>query len=157
MADESGRKVLVRRQPKIATDGRGRSVWADPVQSAELELVSTAQLQQILASDDDKSRRAIRAAADSGAEGVLARDPGDDTFRIIGDEELQTILDNGADTEAPARPADVTLVPADSAAGTGEDELSLVSTQALRKVLGNVDEPANEEPAAAGFDPYNKS
>ena len=37
--------VRIRRPAKVTTDDRGRTVWADTVETAELELVSTAELQ----------------------------------------------------------------------------------------------------------------
>ena len=39
MADDAPAKILVKRPAKIKSDGRGRSVWVDPIESAELELV----------------------------------------------------------------------------------------------------------------------
>jgi hypothetical protein len=41
MTDDAPAKVLVERPAKIGSDGRGRPVWVDPIESAELELVST--------------------------------------------------------------------------------------------------------------------
>jgi hypothetical protein len=160
--------IKIRRPPKIRTDGQGRSVWADPIEAAdELELVSTQALRVILESNDVKARKAIETAASGVNEGVLARDPAAGTFEIIDDAELQDILDNTKDLPPIKRPADVTLVPLQQDSG---EELSLVSTQALRKLLGTKS-PASEkisrkktagtsgsagEPGG-GFDPYNRS
>jgi len=58
MSGDTPNKVLVRRPSKIKTDSRGRSVWADPVESAKLELVSTQTLKQILSSSDQQNRKA---------------------------------------------------------------------------------------------------
>ena len=65
MSDDASRKVLVKRPTRITTDGHGRSVWADPVDSAELELVSTQMLKVMLTSRDQQDLDAIRAAAAS--------------------------------------------------------------------------------------------
>ncbi len=150
--------IKIKRPPRIQTDGRGRSVWTDPVDTSdELELVSTQALRVILQGNDKKAKKAIAAAARSGNEGVLARNPASGTFEIIEDADLQAILDVAHDLPPITRPADVTLVPLNEDPGV---ELSLVSTQALRKVLGQ-DEPKAEPRAkklrdiSGGFDPYN--
>lgn len=160
--------IKIRRPPRIQTDGQGRSVWADPIEPAdELELVSTQALRVILESNDVRARQAIETAASGVNEGVLARDPAAGTFEIIDDAELQDILDNTKDLPPIKRPADVTLVPVQQDAG---EELSLVSTQALRKLLGTKS-PAGETASrknpgdtggssgktGGGFDPYNRS
>lgn len=159
MSDSNSRKVLVRRPSRITTDGRGRSVWADPVESAELELVSTQMLKVMLTSRDDTDRNAIREAANTETDGVLARDPRSGGFEIIDDDELQAILDVNQGLPKLSKPADATLEPLRDY--PADDELSLVSTQALRKVLRrDEDESANDgelpdEPA--GFNPYDNS
>ncbi|HEX9853211.1 MAG TPA: hypothetical protein VGA68_09360 [Woeseiaceae bacterium] len=150
--------IKIRRPPRIQTDGRGRSVWTDPVDTSdELELVSTQALRVILKSNDQNARKAIEKAAQTGNDGVLARNPASGTFEIIEDEDLQAILDSAKDLPPMTRPADVTLVPLHEDPSV---ELSLVSTQALRKVLGQ-SEPAAGTKAkkprdtGGGFDPYN--
>ena len=150
--------IKIRRPPRIQTDGRGRTVWTEPVDTSdELELVSTQALRVILDSNDKQAREAIEAAARSGSEGVLARNPTSGTFEIIEDADLQAILDNAHDLPPMTRPADVTLVPLNEDPGV---ELSLVSTQALRKVLGQEQSKAEAKPkksrdVGGGFDPYN--
>ncbi len=150
--------IKIRRPPRIQTDGRGRSVWTDPVDTAdELELVSTQALRVILKSNDQKARKSIEKAAQTGNDGVLVRNPASGTFEIIEDEDLQVILDSSKDLPPMTRPADVTLVPLNEDPGV---ELSLVSTQALRKMLGQ-QEPVAETKSKkrgdtdGGFDPYN--
>lgn len=157
MSDDTPNKVLVRRPTKIKTDSRGRSVWADPIESAKLELVSTQTLKQILSSSDDKNRAAIEDAADTAAEGVLARDPATGFFEIINDTELQVILDANADLPKLSRPTDVTLEPLHDY--VDDENLSLVTTMALRKVLAKSDDDATTEPEVdtSGMDPYNSS
>jgi hypothetical protein len=149
--------IKIPRPPRISTDSQGRSVWADPVDSIdELELVSTQALKIILDSNDEKARKNLARAAKAG-NGVLARDPSSGSFEIIEDDELQKILDSTSDLPPITRPADVTLVPVKE---DGGNELSLVSTQALRKLLGT--EPPKSEvgkktkrDTGGGFDPYN--
>jgi len=154
MADQTPRKVLVKRPTRIREDGSGRSVWADPVESAELELVSTQMLKQILTSRDDTERKAIENIANVSADGVLARHPTTGGFEIIEDDELQVILDDNQGLPEVSRPADATLEPLRDY--VDDEQLSLVSTQALRKVL-NDDDVAEEEAElnGGGFNPYD--
>ncbi|MEQ9561996.1 MAG: hypothetical protein RLN69_05705 [Woeseiaceae bacterium] len=150
--------IRIRRPPRVRTDGQGRSVWDEPVDPAdELELVSTQALKIILESNDKIARQALADAANTGSNGVLARNPGSGSFEVIEDDELQKILDSTSDLPPISRPADVTLEPVNPDAG---EELSLVSTQALRKILGT--EPPKSEvgqktkrDTGGGFDPYN--
>jgi hypothetical protein len=150
--------IKIRRPPRVRTDGQGRSVWDEPIDPVdELELVSTQALRIILDSDDKKARKAISDAVSNASDGVLARNPTSGTFEVIEDDELQKILDSTTDLPPMSRPADVTLEPVNQDTG---DELSLVSTQALRKLLGT--EPPKSEvgkktkrDSGGGFDPYN--
>jgi hypothetical protein len=158
MVARTSRKVLVQRPGRIRTDGHDRSAWADPVQSAELELVSTQMLKQILTSRDDADRKAVASAAKTSADGVLVRHPGSGRFEIIDDEELQAILDSNKGLPKINRPADATLEPLRDY--VNDDELSLVSTQALRKVLASDDEEEEISPAIdadGGFNPYDSA
>jgi hypothetical protein len=155
MADQTSRKVLVKRPTRIRADGSGRSVWADPVESAELELVSTQMLKQILTSRDDTERKAIENIANISANGVLARHPTTGGFEIIADDELQAILDDNQGLPKISRPADATLEPLRDY--VDDEQLSLVSTQALRKVLNDDDVAEEELPANdGGFNPYDR-
>lgn len=125
--------------------------------SAELELVSTQMLKVMLSSRDARERQAIEDAANGSGDGVLARNPQDGQFEIIDDDELQAILDVNQGLPKISKPADATLEPLKDYAD--DEQLSLVSTHALRKVLhGDADESANDADVsgeATGFDPYN--
>ena len=157
MSEDTSGKVLVKRPSRIRTDGSGRSVWADPVESAELELVSTQMLKRILTSRDDTERKAVESAANTSADGVLARHPASGRFEVIEDEELQAILDNNKGLPEISRPADAMLEPLRDY--VEDDKLSLVSTQALRKVLNNADDDKDDSDiavdAGGGFNPYD--
>ena len=156
MPEDTPKKVLVRRPPKIASDGHGRSVWVDPVDSAELELVSTQMLKVMLSSRDGVERKAIEDVADISVNGVLARDPVNGQFEIIEDDDLQAILDENQGLPKLTRPADATLEPIRDY--VDNESLSLVSTQALRKVLDDDDGQDAETPPTmepAGFNPYD--
>jgi len=159
MSADTPNKVLVKRPRKVEMDGNGRSVWVDPVANAELELVSTQMLKQMLTSRDESDRKAIEEATDVATEGVLARNPSNGQFEIIEDDELQAILNENQGLPKLSRPADATLEPLRDYAD--DDQLSLVSTQALRKVLGD-DGEDEEQPVAAemepvGFNPYDSN
>jgi hypothetical protein len=164
MAEDYIPTVRIRRPAKVTTDDRGRTVWADTVETAELELVSTAELQKILASTGEDTRDAIQSIIREEEEGVLARDPATGLFEIISDADLQAILENTNDLPKTRRAADVTLEAVTRQEGD-EGELSLVSTQVLRKILGK-DSAKGASPAmdklprakgGGGFDPYNSS
>ncbi len=160
MADEHTTTIRIRRPAKIRTDERGRSVWAGEIETAELELVSTQQLEGLLAGSDEESRTAIEAALAGDAEGVLARDPATGLFQIVTDEEVAAALGAraGKPRARPERP------------GSAAEELSLVSTQVLRRRLDTGRLQPERPPRAArptpvatkpkrdaggGFDPYN--
>lgn len=157
MSGDTPNKVLVRRPTIMKTDSRGRSVWADPVESAKLELVSTQTLKQILSSSDQQNRKAIEEAANTATDGVLARDPATGYFEIIDDADLQAILDANADLPKLTRPVDVTLEPLHDYAD--DESMSLVTTMALRKVLAKSDDDSSAEAEvdSSGMDPYNSN
>jgi len=158
MTDAETKKVLVKRPTRVKTAGRGRTVQADPVESAELELVSTQMLKVMLTSRDRSEMDAIEEAVSGNENGVLVRNPGSGSFEIISDEELQEILAANEDLPPVSRPADATLEPLKDY--PDDDQLSLVSTQALRRVFqsGETDEVSKPEfalDAGGGFDPYD--
>lgn len=151
-----GRKPGDRRRTQADNDRSGG--YPDTVKLQKLELMSTQRLTRLLA-EEQGGRKAVQAIAESADEGYLARDAATGMFRIIDDDELQALLDQ--DANAP----DATVPPPPPAAPTaGKDEFSLVTTQALRKIL-TVAEPAaakpekkpdNKEPGG-GFNPYDHS
>ena len=158
MNDENSAKILVRRPSIRAADRGAGSVRADPAESAELELVSTQMLKQILSSSDKEDRKAVKDVARGAVEGVLARDPSTGYFEIIDEDDLQAILEENKKLPKLSRPSDVTLEPLHDYADS--EHLSLVSTQALRKVLDSEDE---KDQAAAtevdhhSFNPYDNN
>lgn len=157
MDDELKQTLRLIRRAKVRTDDRGRTVWSEPVEDAELELVSTQMLQRMLSDDDAKQREELEQAA-RREDGVLARHTDTDRFEIIDDDDLKAALSSATGDSGPARTADVVYEPV-STPDEGE-ELSLVSTQMLRRMLGN-EQPDSEEDdpvqLGQGFDPYNSS
>jgi len=137
--DKLNQTQKILRSPKVKTDGHGRTVWADSVDTANLELMSSQKLQQIIAAQDADTTAQLRKLAD-GEDGLLARNIDNGDFEIVGDEELRQLMD-GTDTDPDP----------------SEEALSLVSTQMLRVVLNPEDEDpaAAEEPAESGFNPYD--
>jgi hypothetical protein len=131
---------------------------------AELELVSTIVLEKILGSDDAKTRDEIRRLAAGKKDGVLARETATGHFRIVSQGEARKRVESADRRPAPHQ-APVTQKPVAETTRQSADELSLVSTQVLRKIL-KLEEPAKEEKPAVGiirkdkhggFDPYNNS
>jgi hypothetical protein len=145
----------VRRAKKVAAESDGRSARVNPEDTTQLELVSTQELKQILASRDDTDRRAIEQAADTAATGVLARDVNTGHFEIIDDDDLQEFLNDNEGLPELSRPADATLEPLRDY--PDDEQLSLVSTQALRRVLSEDTgiEPVTEN--EIGFNPYDRN
>ena len=159
MADKLDKTVRILRRSKVATDDRGHTVWVDPVESAELELVTTRMLKRMLASDDEAQRQQIHEAA-QGKDGLLARDTQNESFEIIDDEDLKAALDASVGSTPPARAADVTYEVISEQSAAGDEELSLVSTQALRRILDGKPEQPDEDTIVdddGGFDPYNSA
>lgn len=149
------------RPPRVQTDERGRSVWSEPVGTDSFDLVTTQELRNILESSDDERVQEIEtvAAAAETDDGVLARNAETGVFQIIGETELQAIL--GRD-QAPELAATPDSAQPSSGPAADDDRLSLVSTQALRKMLSS--EPTPDDDSAelsiepgGGFDPYNSS
>lgn len=146
---------------KVKTDDRGRSVWAEPVDETELELVSTMMLKQMLQGDDrDQKQRLAKAAA--GKPGVLAHNVGNDDFEIIDDDDLKAALASADNETSLAAPADDVIHESLlERADTDNEALSLVSTQALRQILNQSDDTAGDDAlefdSGGGFDPYNSS
>ena len=160
MTEELKNTVRIIRKGKVATDDRGRSVWVDPVESAELELVSTMMLEALLEGEDDATRQQLLDVADS-SDGLLAHDPEKHAFEIVSDDDLQAALAAAADTPPPTRVSDVVYEIEEPVEDI--EEMSLVSTQMLKAMLDPASVPGgtmiedDDEPAApgGGFDPYN--
>jgi hypothetical protein len=155
MSDELKQTVRIMRRAKVTTDDRGRTVWAGPVEPTELELVSTTMLERVLSSSDENRKQKIKDAA-AGKEGLLAHDRETDNFEIIDDSGLLALLQQeGGDT---SKPADVVYELLDDPAEPGE-ELSLVSTQVLRRMLKIDDTPVeiDGETDDRGFNPYDNA
>ena len=155
MDDELKQTVRLIRRSKVSTDDRGRSVWSEPVEDAELELVSTQMLERLLVTDDEGRREKLKEAAET-RDGILARNTTTNGFEIIDDDDLEAALSSASGDAGPPRVADVIYEPV--VTPEEGEELSLVSTQMLRRMLGEEEEDNTEgdDPAEpGGFDPYN--
>jgi predicted RNase H-like nuclease (RuvC/YqgF family) len=144
MSKDPTKTVRIRKIDKVAPDHRGRSVWLGKVEPVELELVSTTALEKILKSGGDGARGEIRKLAEGRKNGVLAREAATGHFRILSEADLRKA--------APLSEATIQKA----------DELSLVSTQVLRKVMpaGDKAERAEQKRAGkkdkfGGFNPYD--
>ena len=163
MAKDHTNTVQIRRIAKVAPDDRGRSVWLGKIEPVELELVSTMALQKILKTGGGDTRAEIGKLAAGRKNGVLARDAATGHFRILSEADLKKAA------SAPPSPADrpqrrnvTTGAPMTETVRRKADELSLVSTQMLRKVVrpdGTVafEKPAPKKDRSGGFDPYDNN
>ena len=125
MADEYTQTVRIARPSKVRTDERGRTVWSDPVEDVELELVTTQMLKNVLESNENVSVQQIRESAADNKEGLLAHDPKSGRFKIVSDDELEAALRAASEPSDSALPADVQFDPVE------ELRLSLQVTESL--------------------------
>jgi hypothetical protein len=152
---ESATTIVIRRPTKVKTDKRGRAVWTGAIEETEFDLMSSQDLKLALQAADGADRESIRAIAESGKNGVVARERGTGLYHVIPEDELQELMDNDAALSASIRGQE--MAP-ESADGDSEEELALVSTQALRRMLDPIDvedalDVSDDNP---GFDPYDK-
>ncbi len=152
MAEDHTRTVRIKRDSKVAPDARGRNVWVSKVETVELELISTTALERILTAGDGKTRVEIRRLAESGKEGLLARDSATGHYEIVGRDELEAIAGTGQVPDKPRGGTEVVAPPMSEDALLKAEELSLVSTMMLRRIV----DPDSKD-KFGGFDPYNKS
>lgn len=144
MKDDLTSTIRLVRRPRVTTDAVGGTVWADSIETLELEMVSTSMLEVMLDDDTEGTRHKMEQLATSG-DGALARLAGSDSFEVISNDELQEAL-------------------SDDDTHNGE-ALELVTTQMLRVMIDNPDKSMEEVAeelqlieeanAAGGFDPYN--
>ena len=154
MSDKFKETVRIVRKDKVMTDERGRTVWNVPVEEVELELVSTEMLKTLIDSGDAEKRQRLEAAA-QGKEGVLAQSPTSGKFEIIDDDDLQAALQGAGGVSDAIDASEFREESLLDRADTGDEELSLVSTQMLKTMLEIEDE---DEPGEAdtGFNPYDR-
>ena len=155
--------VQIRKVDKVAPDHRGRSVWLGKVEPVELELVSTTALQKILKTEGGETRSEIQRLAAGRKNGVLARDAATGHFRILSDADLKNAA-GAPPGEGSKRNTVVTGAPLTETTRIKADELSLVSTQVLRKVVkpdGQAEiqkpKPASKKDKFGGFNPYDNN
>ena len=160
MSKDHTKTVQIRKVDKVAPDLRGRSVWLGKVEAVELELVSSTALERILKTEGGKTWSEIQKLAAGRKDGVLARDTATGHFRILSEADLKKAVP--AD-DGPKRSAEVTAAPLTDTARKKADELSLVSTQILRKVMkpdGKAEVAklkAGKKDKFGGFNPYDNN
>ncbi len=160
MSDDFTRTVRIKRDSRVAPDERGRNVWVGKVESVELELVSTTALEKIFRTADGKTQVEIRKLAESKQDGVLARNTATGVFQIVSNEDLKTAVEVTAPRDGPKRGAEVQGAPISDKTMQAAAELSLVSTQILRKVVKEDAEAeavktAGKRDKFGGFNPYD--
>lgn len=152
MSEDFTKAVRIQRPSRVAPDARGRNVWVGRVETVELELVSTMALKRILQTADGQTRAEIRKLAKSGKEGVLARDNATGHYQIVSEAELKAAAETDAPPRArpgrPTRNETVVAAPLSEKSRQAAAELSLVSTQILRKVV-------DKKHPSRGFNPYH--
>jgi len=157
MSDDLDKTIKLQRNSKMGTDSRGHSVWTKPIEPTELELVSTGMLEKILESDDESQKEQIRKIAE-GKDGLLARDSSSNAFEVVAESEVEAALAaaNSEDVDSERAGFTLELVGEPDA----PEELSLVTTQILRKRLAG-DEGATSDSDApgdqGGYNPYDNS
>jgi hypothetical protein len=155
--------VRIHKIDKVAPDHRGRSVWLGKIEPVELELVSTTALEKILKTEGGKTRSEIQKLAAGRKNGLLARDAATGHFRILSDADLRKASTAPPPADAPKRSGVVTAPPLTETTRRKADELSLVSTQILRKVVKPDDagngkpKPAARKDKSGGFNPYDNN
>lgn len=159
MAKDHTKTVQIRKVARVAPDTRGRSVWLGKVEPIELELVSTTALQTILKTEGGKTRIEIQKLAAGHKNGVLARDTATGHFRILSEADLRKAV-TAPPGEGPKRSGVVTAPPLSETTRKKAEELSLVSTQILRKVVKPSGETEKPKPTGkkdkfGGFNPYD--
>jgi len=163
MSKDHTRTVRIRKVDKVAPDLRGRSVWLGKVEPVELELVSTTALEKILTTEGGSTRAEIRKLAAGRKDGILARDAATGHFRILSEAELKK-ASTAPPAAGPKRANVVTAPPLTETMRLKASELSLVSTQILRKAVpaeGKSETPkaksANKKDKFGGFNPYDNN
>ena len=163
MTQDYVKTVVIRKPKKVTTDDRGRTVWVGKIESVELELISTTTLETILKSDDGKTQVEIRRLVKGKIDGVLAKDTATGAFQIVSNEDLKAALEQPGGQPTAVRVADVTAPPLTDKSQQAAGELSLVSTQVLRKVLkpdGKVEYEklkTGKKDRFGGFNPYDNN
>jgi hypothetical protein len=163
MDKDPAKTVRIRKVDKVAPDTRGRSVWLGKVEPVELELVSTMALQTILKTEGGKTRVEIQKLAAGRKDGVLARETATGHFRILSEADLKKAA-TAPPGERLKRSGVVTAPPLTETTRKKAEELSLVSTQILRKVVKPDGSTGIEKPKTAGrkdkfggFNPYDNN
>lgn len=140
---------------KIRMDERGRVVWVGDIESAEFELVATSHVRAIVDSGDEDKINEISLIARTGPQGVLIQDCSDGHFGVLESASLDKLLQ---DPDAPVVRESDELATAVSAAEP-DDDLELMDTQILRKILlseGKIEQLEPEESEQnEGVDPYD--
>ena len=161
--DTTRRPVQIRKVEKVAPGLQGRSVWLGKIEPVELELVSTTALEKIMKTEGGKTRSEIQKLAAGRKNGVLARDAATGHFRILSDADLKKAA-TSPPGEGPKRGAEVTGAALTDTTRKKADELSLVSTQILRKVVrpdGKTEvvasKAAGKKDKFGGFNPYDNN
>lgn len=136
MGDMHSKTIRLRRPAKIRTNEHGRSVWAEPVEEIELELMSSQTLEAVLAKQEAAATAAIDRIVNSDTDGVVVRECATGLYCVISEDDLLEAID---------------------ANGGNQGELNLLKTQELRKMVSTDRSAAGSDEDASGFDPYDRN
>ncbi len=154
MSDDLKNTMRLVRRNKCITDERGRTVWNVPIENTELELVSTQRLKQMIEADGREAKDRIAEAAQE-KDGILAHNAADDRFQIIDDDDLMAALDSAAEIGDREVSLASEEQPGFDDKDQHDEELSLVSTQMLRQMLGDDEDDEEVQEPGSGFNPYD--
>jgi hypothetical protein len=165
MTKDHTKTLRIRSPEKVAPDLRGRSVWLGKVEPVELELVSTTALKKILKTEGGRTRTEIEKLASGRKNGLLARDAATGHFRILSDADLKKAsAAPPSPADGPKRSGDTTGAPLTETVRKKADELSLVSTQILRRTVKAEEpvdnakaKPSSKKDRFGGFNPYDNN
>lgn len=151
-------------QPAAGAPDEPRPVRVGKQDPVELELVTTAALEKILKTEGGKTRSEIRKLAAGSKDGVLARDAATGRFSILSEAELKKAA-AAPPPDGPRRSGVATAPPLSETVLRKADELSLASTQFLRKAVKAEDKAAEaakpkaslKKDKAGGFNPYDNN
>ena len=158
MSDELKATVRTQRPANKQADGRSQCSCVQAPEASDFELFCTIEVKNILASKDQAAIKATEDVAESGDEGVLARNVATGLFGMVDNAAVQAALDNDFSLPEQVGNADVTCEPAHDSEKS-IDGLSLVGTLALRRILGKEEkeEPVAADTVESSCDPYNSS
>ncbi len=155
--------VRIHKIDKVAPDHRGRSVWLGKIEPVELELVSTTALEKILKTERRRNAQRDPEARRRPQEWPARARHGDRPLPHPFRPDLRNAAKAPPPGDGPKRSGAVTAASLTKTTRMKADELSLVSTQILRKVVKPDEAEAGKsrqgprKDKSGGFNPYDNN